>query len=155
MAYNLKQNVDFINATSPFMAEINSDVVGSHALGLLDIIDAKTASIFTFIGVLIATNVIFITSRDDFSEAQFRFQNYLEGISLLSLIGAALFALSCIHIVDLRKMVLDDRSTKLTIERLVKIAIWRRRRYLIAFWLTGMGTIMTSFIVLNLALSNI
>ena len=133
------------------LANLRDDPRGKHWLLYLDIIDAKVSAIFTFIGILIAAVVIFI-SRDEAYVSLDLFgvllsQKIFIFASLAVLLVASLLALSCIHIIELVKLVERADTDEEAVERLGKIALSRRWRYLASLRLTALGTIIACFAV--------
>ena len=140
---------------SLILRDLKNDPVGSHALTYLDVIDAKVNAIFTFIGVLMAGLIIFIANDADIGQrislsSSIEFQlKWVVIVSMLKLLVAAIFALSCIHIIDLPSLLSAKRELSDAVISVQRIARSRRWRYLLALRLTALGTITTSIAVLT------
>lgn len=130
---------------------ISEDPEGSESLRYLDIIDAKVNAIFTFIGVLIAAVIIFISKDTGYSTIPVFGYDVSQKIAIFSslaiLLVASLFALSCIHIISLKAYARQSRTDRDVIVRINRVAESRRWRYLVALRLTTLGTIAAAFSV--------
>lgn len=133
------------------LQSISQDPEGNESLTYLDIIDAKVNAIFTFIGVLLAAVIIFISQGSAYSTQELFgvivSQKLFVFLSLGILLSASLFALSCIFIISLTAFARGERKEREIIARLNKIAESRRRRYMIALRLTTLGTVTAAFAV--------
>ena len=147
---NLDENIENLRnaSVSEAIALIKEDPQGNHALHYLDIIDAKVNAIFTFIGVLIAAVVIFISGEIEYVEKTFWgfiiSQRYFVFGALGILITASIFALSCLHIIEIGSLVRRKKSADRVLKQINKITRSRRWRYLIALRLTAFGTLLAA-----------
>lgn len=119
---------------------IRSDPVGGHALSVLDIIDAKISSLFTLTSILVGAVLIIASQPGEYMSAsvmgvEFR-QIHFVGAALVTSVTSALFALSCLWIINLAKICEIAPDNAAVITKISKIRDSRLARYKLSFLLT-------------------